>query len=174
MGKSEENGYTLKCDICEKSFKTVIILNGHKKLVHELTEENHVCNICGKDFPSMNRLTGHMRTHAEKVQCPQCQKCFTAKYLECHIKEQHDPMSLDFKCEACGKGFNDKCRLGKHMMNVHLKLRPYKCRYGCEFGYNDVSNRNSHERNKHGKIFTTRREEKHKAILALNTENRLL
>ena len=38
-------------------------------------------------------------------------------------------------------------------MNVHLRLRPFKCRYGCEFGYNDPANRNSHERKKHGKIY---------------------
>ena len=24
--------------------------------------------------------------------------------------------------------------MNQHMMNVHLKLRPYKCRYGCELG----------------------------------------
>ena len=173
--KSEVNGYTLNCDICEKSFKTVAILNEHKKLIHELPEENYVCNICGKDFPTKPRLTVHSKTHVEKVQCPQCQKCLAPKYLEWHIKEQHgDPMLLDFKCEVCEKGFFTKCRLKKHMMNVHLKLRPYKCRYGCEFGYNDFSNRNAHERKKHGKAFTTRREEKNNAILALNSENRLL
>ena len=38
-------------------------------------------------------------------------------------------------------------------MSVHLKLRPFKCRYGCEFGYNDQANRNSHERKKHGKKY---------------------
>ena len=45
-------------------------------------------------------------------------------------------------------------------MNAHLKLRPYKCRYGCEFAYNDHSNRNAHERKTHGKLFTTVQEEK--------------
>ena len=68
-------------------------------------------------------------------------------------------------------------------MNVHLKLRPYSCRYGCEFGnfviskkkllklkhmiffahfvihyefflaYNDLSNRNHHEKKKHGGLY---------------------
>lgn len=31
-------------------------------------------------------------------------------------------------------GFGGKAQLSKHIMNVHLKLRPYKCRFGCEFG----------------------------------------
>ena len=75
-------------------------------------------------------------------------------------------------------------------MNVHLKLRPYSCRYGCEFGkfvfskrknnllklkhmffshfalhyelqffsclaYNNLSNRNSHEKKKHGGLYSS-------------------
>ena len=39
-------------------------------------------------------------------------------------------------------------------MNVHLKLRPYECRYGCSFRYNDLSNRNAHEKKTHGQIFS--------------------
>ena len=96
-----------------------------------------------------------------------CDKYFAVKYLETHIKLVHDPTSLEFKCEICGRGFNHKVYLDKHTMNVHLKLQPYKCRYGCDIGYNDISNRNSHEKKKHGKLFTTEKEEKIKAILAL-------
>ena len=48
-------------------------------------------------------------------------------------------------------------------MNVHLKLRPYKCRFGCDFGYNDFSNRNAHEKKKHGgryeELFPDRKED---------------
>ena len=57
------------------------------------------------------------------------------------------------QCQDCEKGFISKHALDNHVMNVHLKLRPYKCRYGCEFGYNDPANRNSHERKKHGKLY---------------------
>ena len=31
-------------------------------------------------------------------------------------------------------GFMLKATYTNHMMNVHLKERPYKCRYGCELG----------------------------------------
>ena len=41
------------------------------------------------------------------------------------------------------------------MMNVHIRSRPYNCRYGCNMAYNDVSNRNSHEKKKHGGLFQT-------------------
>ena len=42
----------------------------------------------------------------------------------------------------------------KHKMNVHIKARPFNCRYGCAFAYNDYSNRNAHEHKKHGGLFT--------------------
>ena len=155
------------CNVCGNVFYSLSNLQSHK-MVHELPEEKHFCNICGKGFPVMNRLSSHMKNvHSEKLPCPHCDKYFAVKYLETHIKLVHDPTSLEFKCEICGRGFNHKVHLDKHTMNVHLKLQPYKCRYGCDIGYNDISNRNSHEKKKHGKLFTTEKEEKIKAILAL-------
>ena len=64
-----------------------------------------------------------------------------------------------------------KADLDRHMMNVHLKLRPYKCRYGlgCEFAYNDKGNRDAHERKKHGKVFNAAKEKKMKEILVLKS-----
>ena len=56
-------------------------------------------------------------------------------------------------------------------MNVHLKLRPYKCRYGCEFAYNDRSNRNAHEKKTHGNLFMTGEEERKKAWKAIEINN---
>ena len=35
-------------------------------------------------------------------------------------------------------------------MNVHIQLRPYKCRTGCDATFNDRSNRGNHERKTHG------------------------
>ena len=59
----------------------------------------------------------------------------------------------------------EKQKLEIHRMNVHLKLQPYKCRYGCDIAYNDVSNRNQHEKRTHGKLFVVVRDEKMKAAL---------
>ena len=38
------------------------------------------------------------------------------------------------------KVFFTKGKLRSHMMSVHIKERPYSCRYGCEMTYNDSSN----------------------------------
>ena len=58
------------------------------------------------------------------------------------------------RCADCGKGFVGSNALKTHMMNVHIKARPYACRYGCGAAYNDSSNRGHHERKKHGSNYT--------------------
>ena len=50
---------------------------------------------------------------------------------------------------------------------MHLKTRPFNCRYGCDISYNDHSNRNAHEKKTHGKLFTTVKEEKLKEKIKL-------
>ena len=57
------------------------------------------------------------------------------------------------RCEQCGKGFVDETKLRSHKMNVHLKLRPYKCRFGCDLSYNDKSNRTGNEKRKHWDLY---------------------
>ena len=165
--KSAENGFTKQCNICKKTFCSVDYLEEHKKKTHELPVFKKFCNICGKGFTSTSSLNGHLGTHGEKIPCQQCGKLVNPTKMSQHNQYHHKPREV--KCEICGAGFVAKPNLDRHMMNVHLKLRPYKCRYGlgCEFAYNDTSNRDAHERKKHGKIFTTSKEEKIKAILAL-------
>ena len=60
-----------------------------------------------------------------------------------------------FNVSNVEKVFCNKMEMQDHQMNVHLKMRPYKCRYRCidNIGYNDLGNRNSHERKKHGGVF---------------------
>ena len=88
--------------------------------------------------------------------------------LNLHIKSVHTPDDQKkFQCQQCGKGFLVQRALDSHMMNMHLKLKPYNCRYGCEISYNDVSNRNHHERKQHGKLFISVEEEKMKAKMKL-------
>ena len=55
-----------------------------------------------------------------------------------------------FKCDQCSKGFYSKDQLNNHTMNVHLKLRPFKCRHGRDQAYNDRSNLIQHEKRAHG------------------------
>ena len=139
------------CQICGKTFFRSS-LNQHMKTCGKPPEElrNKNCPVCGK---ACSDLKKHMRVHNQEAkECPECGKM--VRHLEKHLITMHTPDSQKRAvCSECGKGFDDKNKLGIHMMNVHLKLRPYRCRYGCDIGYNDKSNRNCHEKKKHGGIF---------------------
>ena len=177
----KHQGY-LNCNLCPKSFATEQFLNEHKAGKHpEKIEPQHnlckrsfkkeeslihhentahdetgpfVCSCCGKEMKGKNTLNYHEKTVHNPSTCPKCDKVVKSLYR--HTLTKHtDNSKLHAKCEHCGKGFMDRSALRVHEMNVHIKARPFKCRYKCEndFGYNDLSNRNSHERKKHGGIF---------------------
>jgi uncharacterized Zn-finger protein len=72
------------------------------------------------------------------------------KRLEHHIGSVHTEESeKKFPCTTCGKGFPNSFHLKKHEA-IHQNEKPYRCREGCDVGYNDSSNRNQHERKLHG------------------------
>ena len=101
--------------------------------------------------------------------CPICGS--KVKNLSTHIRHVHTPDDQrKFQCQQCGKGFDQMTSLDKHMMNIHLKLKPYNCRYGCDISYNDKGNRNHHERKQHGKLFISVEEEMMKAKMELITQ----
>ena len=90
--------------------------------------------------------------HTEKLPCPHCG--VKVRRLDVHISAKHTPdHEQKYQCQDCGKGFGELRILKAHQMNVHLKLRPYNCRYGCDIAYNDISNRNQHEKRQHGKLY---------------------
>ena len=146
------------CEICTDIFSDEVKLNRHVQNMHDKKEikESIIfkCELCEKTFYSDLRSKAHtMKVHNPRI-CPICGK--TVKVLKSHLKKAHtDDSEKPFQCDKCGKGFCEKAHLRAHQMNVHLKMRPYKCRYGCadNVGYNDLSNRNSHERKKHGGVF---------------------
>ena len=71
-----------------------------------------------------------------------------------HMLSQHTDEKLKpFQCEKCDKGFSSKKMLKNHEFSVHLKSRPFKCRYECGMDYNDPSNMYQHEKRKHGRPF---------------------
>ena len=81
----------------------------------------------------------------------------TKRFLKRHIMVVHE--AIRFFCDQCEKKFVQEGRLKNHQVNVHLKTRPFDCRYKCGgMAYNDSSNRNSHEKRKHGAVFSKRLE----------------
>ena len=170
------------CEICGKEFGNQKGLEGHISRMHNRTDEDlcscetcgklvrkvgmkyHIeshhtpdkkipCHFCGKKCRSESQLKQHLKIHTQvKELCTICNKRFgNLKYhnLTMHTRDE----DKKYQCQDCGKGFQHELALKDHRMNVHIKSRPYECRYGCTFAYNDKSNRNAHERKTHGKKF---------------------
>ena len=153
------------CNICGLLLCSKSSLEGHIAAKHTDTvrERKFFCEECGAGFWQNSHYRIHMRNMhtSSKLPCPHCGEKIKPIYLNRHISSVHTPDSeKKHQCQDCGKGFHSKNLLEKHRMNVHLKLRPYKCRFGCDFAYNDLSNRNHHEKKQHGKLFTTDSREK--------------
>ena len=149
------------CNICGQIYKHKHHLNYHHKVAHENYKppKLHICHQCEFRCTSKKDLRRHLETHEEKKPCPECG--LKVRQLNAHIKTVHTPDEMKNQiCKDCGKGFLNLGKLNKHRMSVHLKLRPYNCRYGCDISYNDTSNRNQHEKKSHGKLFTANKEER--------------
>ena len=156
------------CYSCGKAYTTKYGLDRHIMIEHENVQfpKPFICDKCDFCCESKSALQKHMVTHEEKKPCPECGE--RVRNIKSHMVSMHTPDEMKkYQCQDCGKGFNEPYNLEAHRMNVHLKLRPYNCRYGCDISYNDTSNRNAHEKKTHGKLFTTVKEEKLKALMQL-------
>ena len=146
--------FTCKISKCTKTFIKKANMMYHANSSHD-DEGPFVCDHCGKKVTSKVALKQHEKKVHNPEPCPICLK--VVKNLRGHILTNHtDNSILNSKCEDCGKRFRNKAVLKSHKMNVHIKTRPFRCRYSCQndIGYNDLSNRNSHEKKKHGGLFT--------------------
>ena len=74
MDNSKESQISLKCEICDKEFKTNNGLKNHFNLVHKLMKE-HQCNICQKVFKLQSQLTLHMKIAHENKKYHRCDSC---------------------------------------------------------------------------------------------------
>ena len=149
--------------ICQECGKEVNKANlvYHMRKKHEVVECS--CETCGKKFMDTMSLRDHLRDcQKEPEQCNLCGAMVSR--MKDHIRNVHTAdQDKRHRCEFCGKGFFDKKKLEIHKMNIHLKLRPHRCRYGCDIGYNDTSNRNAHEKKKHGGLFVDTRTKQNKS-----------
>ena len=144
----------IPCKACGKMFFNRKERDKHQKENVECAQL-YSCDQCGMTYNSKGTLNNHIKNiHTEKSECPYCGKKY--KKLQFHIDTAHvsDEMKR-LKCQDCGKGFLLECLLKKHVESVHLNSKRYQCRYGCDNRFNDSSNRNAHEKKKHGSLFVT-------------------
>lgn len=149
------------CDICGKVLISFSTLKEHIRRTHA----NLHCEHCNKDFGSALNFKQHWRKKhpdlelelpANWFSCDQCDAAYPQKidYIK-HLTMNHGPEDMKpLKCGICAKGFSDKSKLRYHMLNMHIKSRPYVCRSeGCTAAFNFNGNLYAHERKLHGKDF---------------------
>ncbi|XP_031842503.2 uncharacterized protein LOC116431357 isoform X1 [Nomia melanderi] len=110
----------LKCNICNKNFKTSFQLLRHNRLKHareeDITTRNFPCDLCPKRYPDQNSLARHRKTHTgdRPFQCLECHKNFpTSTALRRHLT-LHNSQSRPLPCIYCGRRFVEKASLVKH------------------------------------------------------------
>ena len=64
----------LKCEICDKEFKSNNGLKRHFNIVHKLMKELQ-CNICQKVFKTQSELTKHVKNSHENHKPHKCDSC---------------------------------------------------------------------------------------------------
>ena len=126
----------------------------HKGKIFENMNENKMMNCCGKEFNKLNFSIHKSRAHNPKT-CSICGK--VVNNLPVHMRIHTSDAERELKCNVCAKGFYFKSKLKEHVLVEHQGQR-YSCRYpDCKNNspeYRDKSNRDAHERKKHGFPYT--------------------
>ena len=144
------------CDDCGFTAESKQRFNYHRRYNH--SNQTFVCDLCSKTFNNSIRYQQHVRRdHREKNPCSLCGEMI--KNMSRHMKTMHtEDRDKKYPCDECGKGFYEITALKSHQMSVHIKARPFPCRFGCGASSNIAGNRNKHEINKHGRKFAPDKE----------------
>lgn len=146
---------THQCPHCEHKSTNSSDLKRHIISVHT-KDFPHKCDVCEKGFHRPSELKKHSETHkGNKVhQCRHCDfKTLDPFTLSRHILSVHTK-DLPFKCKRCKRGFRHQNELKKHM-KTHSGRKVYQCQY-CEYNTTDASGFKRHVISIHTKDYPHR------------------
>jgi len=137
----------IECHLCQKNFTNPWTLKKHVERLHEGKREIVNCQVCGKKM-NKGSLREHMFLHTEATfQCRSCPRKFvTEAIMTRHHKFVHEDYK-PYKCEICGKGFNNKCQLEVHSV-VHTGEKPHTCDQ-CGNSYSQKTHLRTHIKKAH-------------------------
>lgn len=118
-----------ECEICNKRFRTLVLVRSHMSNVHSSKEgRSFICEECGKELASKCGLREHLMSHTNnyRYQCPHCPRRF--KFLARLRVHEEIHQNVTYVCPECGMQLNTKRTLSMHMA-VHSETKNYKCQY---------------------------------------------
>nr|XP_034348993.1 zinc finger Y-chromosomal protein 2-like isoform X3 [Arvicanthis niloticus] len=152
---THQENRTHQCSHCSHKSSNSSDLKRHIISVHT-KDYPHKCDMCSKGFHRPSELKKHVATHKSKKmhQCRHCEfKSPDPFLLSHHILSVHTK-NVPFKCKRCKKGFQQQCELQKHM-KTHSGRKVYQCEY-CEYSTTDASGFKRHVISIHTKDYPHR------------------
>ncbi|XP_006759405.1 PREDICTED: zinc finger X-chromosomal protein isoform X1 [Myotis davidii] len=146
---------THQCLYCDHKSSSSSDLKRHTISIHTKNYP-HKCDMCDKGFHRPSELKKHVAAHkGEKMhQCRHCDfKIADPFVLSRHILSVHIK-DLPFKCKRCRKGFRQQSELKKHM-KTHSSRKVYQCEH-CEYNTTDASGFKRHVISIHTKDYPHR------------------
>uniref|UniRef100_A0A182Y7C2 C2H2-type domain-containing protein n=1 Tax=Anopheles stephensi TaxID=30069 RepID=A0A182Y7C2_ANOST len=138
---------SIRCEICQKSYKTKRYLQQHMTESHSSAEARPFkCTECHKSYSKEHLLRAHMQRHI-KQQCNICQKMLSNQNsLKVHIAQVHSGDANQI-CDTCGKVFRTKPAMERHIKLDHQPqlVTWEQCRQ-CEKWFDCKSNLKKHIR----------------------------
>uniref|UniRef100_A0A182SCG1 C2H2-type domain-containing protein n=1 Tax=Anopheles maculatus TaxID=74869 RepID=A0A182SCG1_9DIPT len=148
---------TIKCEVCQKSYKSSRYLALHMMKSHSREEDRPFkCDKCHQSFHKEHLLKAHQANHLSE-KCPICDKVVSSKYaLKTHVSHMHGSDSNQI-CDVCGKEFRTKLAMDRHI-NEHMGLevvQKVQCNV-CHRWFHGKYNLRKHVRfmhNEQGQVF---------------------
>lgn len=121
---------TFQCDLCPKTFDTLVRKRTHINVTHKKSSRNHKCGYCDELFNDYHKKNLHLNEiHGEKLltyKCDVCNRTFRKHtLLKNHMRKIHF-MERDVLCDFCDMRFFARKDLVRHMVK-HTGVRNYRC-----------------------------------------------
>jgi len=124
-----EKLFCCKIDDCNERFHLQSKLADHKRKQHDYPNLKCKAEGCESEFSVYNEYKRHEETHQAMVECEECGKRLSRRYLREHKQQVHQKSVMECEMADCGKMFNRKSHLADHMRMVH-GFAKLKCNVG--------------------------------------------